>query len=119
MAVVCISECGVGRGFRAGLPFVCSSPTLVNLCTHTLQLDRTYSYVMSSPPTSYFLKAAAGLEKGAAQPGHEEAGSISVKHVYEIALVKAKDPAFEGVPLQSVCRCIAASARSMGISITK
>lgn len=83
-----------------------------------LQPDRTFSFVMSSPPTSYFLKAAAGIEKGAAQPGHETAGSVSAKHIYEIALVKAKDPAFEGVELQSVCRCVAASARSIGISIT-
>ena len=89
-----------------------------NLTLITLQTDRTFSFVMSSPPTSYFLKAAAGLEKGASQPGQEVVGSVSVKHIYEIALVKAKDPAFEGVPLQSVCRCVAGSARSMGISIT-
>ena len=87
--------------------------------SNTVQTDRTFSFVTTSPPTSYFLKAAAGIKKGAAKPGHEVAGTVSMKHVYEIALVKAKDPAFEGVPLESVCKTVAGSARSLGIKITE
>ena len=73
----------------------------------------------TSPPASYFLKAAAGIEKGASKPGHEVAGTVSVKHVYEIAQVKAKDPAFEGMSLESVCKTIVGSARSLGIKVTR
>ena len=74
---------------------------------------------MNSPPVSYFLKAAAGVEKGSPSPKNETVGNVSVKHIYEIAQVKAKDPVFDGVSMLSVCRSIAASARSMGIEITK
>ena len=82
------------------------------------QADRTFSFITTSPPVSYFLKEAAGIEKGAAKPGHEVAGTVTVKHVYEIAVVKSKDPAFEGISLESVCKTIAGSARSLGIKIT-
>lgn len=74
---------------------------------------------MTSPPTSYFLKAAAGITKGASKPGHEVAGRITLKHVYEIAEIKSKDPAFSGIPLESVCRTIIGSARSLGIQVDK
>lgn len=83
------------------------------------QTNRTFSFVTTSPPTAYFLKAAAGIEKGASKPGHEVAGTVSVKHVYEIAQVKSKDPAFEGIPLESVCKTIVGAARSLGIKVTK
>ena len=86
---------------------------------HRAQSDRTFSFVTTSPPASYFLKAAAGVEKGAHKPGHEVVGTVTVKHIYEIASVKAKDPAFEGISLESVCKTIAGSARSMGIKITE
>ena len=89
-------------------------------CISTLiQSDRSFSFTMNSPPVSYFLKAAAGIEKGASSPGHEVAGRITPKHIYEIAEIKSKDPAFAGVPLESVCRTIAGSARSLGIEIVK
>ena len=96
----------------------CTTISLLHAHTYT-QSDRTFSFVTTSPPTSYFLKAAAGVEKGASKPGHEVAGTVTVKHIYEIALVKAKDPAFEGVPLESVCKTVAGSARSLGIKITE
>ncbi len=67
---------------------------------------------------SYFLKAAAGVRKGSAKPKHEIVGSVSVKHIYEIAKVKSEDPGFEGQTMFAVCRCIAATARSMGIGVT-
>ena len=41
-----------------------------------------------------------------------------MKHIYEIARVKAEDPGFEGQTMFAVCRCIAATARSMGIDVT-
>ncbi|XP_001365160.1 39S ribosomal protein L11, mitochondrial [Monodelphis domestica] len=83
--------------------------------------DRTFELQISQPTISYFLKAAAGIEKGARQTGHEVAGLISVKHVYEIAQVKAQDKAFafQDVPLSSVVRSVLGSARSLGIRVVK
>ena len=86
--------------------------------THT-QSDRNFNFITTTPPTSYFLKAAAGITKGAARPGHQVAGRITLKHIYEIATVKSKDPAFAGMPLESVCKTLVGSARSLGIQVTK
>jgi large subunit ribosomal protein L11 len=83
----------------------------------TVRPDRTFSYVVRPPMTSWFLKKAAAIEKGAGQPGHEVAGSVSLKHVFEIARVKSKDPELSDVSLQKICAQIAGSARSMGIKV--
>lgn len=54
-------------------------------------------------------------------PGKEVAGLVTLKHVYEIARVKARDDAFalQDVPLSSVVRSIIGSARSLGIRVVK
>ncbi|KAF7776090.1 hypothetical protein Agabi119p4_4483 [Agaricus bisporus var. burnettii] len=52
------------------------TPTLI-----TVQPDRSFSFVTRTPPVSYFLKKAAGIEKGPARPGHEVTGTVSLKHV--------------------------------------
>ena len=44
--------------------------------------DRSFDYTMRTPPVTYFLLKAAGLKKGANQPGHEVAGYLSLKHIY-------------------------------------
>ncbi|XP_048952827.1 39S ribosomal protein L11, mitochondrial isoform X1 [Canis lupus dingo] len=83
--------------------------------------DRTFEIKIGQPTVSYFLKAAAGIEKGARQTGKEVAGLVTLKHVYEIAQVKAQDEAFalQDVPLSSVVRSIIGSARSLGIRVVK
>ncbi|XP_033061596.1 39S ribosomal protein L11, mitochondrial [Trachypithecus francoisi] len=83
--------------------------------------DRTFEIKIGQPTVSYFLKAAAGIEKGARQTGKEVAGLVTLKHVYEIACIKAQDEAFalQDVPLSSVVRSIIGSARSLGIRVVK
>ena len=54
--------------------------------------DRTFTYTQKLPATSYFLKLAAGVEKGASSPGHETVASVSAKQVYEIAKIKQVRP---------------------------
>ena len=52
---------------------------------------RTFSFDVKSPPTSWLLLQAAGVEKGANNPGKEKVGKpVSLKHVYEIAKIKQK-----------------------------
>ena len=50
--------------------------------------DKSFDYKIKSPPASYFLKRAAKVEKGSSKPGHETGGTITVKHIYEIAKVR-------------------------------
>jgi large subunit ribosomal protein L11 len=80
--------------------------------------DRTFKYSVLAPPTSWFLKRAAGVAKGAAAPGKETVASVSVKAVYEIARAKqAHDANLKEVSLEGLARSIVASARSMGIGV--
>uniref|UniRef100_W5LX20 Large ribosomal subunit protein uL11 n=1 Tax=Lepisosteus oculatus TaxID=7918 RepID=W5LX20_LEPOC len=83
--------------------------------------DRTYELKISQPTVSYFLKAAAGLEKGAGRTdtGHEVAGMVSVRHVYEIAQVKVKDESFalQNASLATVVKSIIGTAQSLGIKV--
>ena len=51
--------------------------------------------------------------------GHMSAGTVTLKHIYEIAKIKGTDPAFKNMPLDSVCRTVIGSARSMGIKVVR
>ncbi|XP_029964253.1 large ribosomal subunit protein uL11m [Salarias fasciatus] len=81
--------------------------------------DRTYDLKIGQPTVSYFLKQAAGIAKGAGKTGHETAGMVSVKAVYEIAQVKTQDECFKmrDASMQTVVKCIVGSARSLGIKV--
>ena len=46
-------------------------------------------------------------------------GKVSLKHIYEIAKIKSQDPNFEGIPLESVCKIVIGSARSLGIEVIR
>ena len=71
--------------------------------------------VMKTPPASYFIKKAASIESGSKKPGHEKVATIGLKKLYAIAEVKQKDTPF--VPLESVCRSLVGSCRSMGVQV--
>lgn len=75
--------------------------------------DKSYDWQLKMPPSSWFIKKAAGLARGADRPGHETAATISLKHLYEIARVKQAD--LPGVTLQGVVKCLMHQCRSMGV----
>ncbi|KAI9503015.1 mitochondrial 54S ribosomal protein YmL19 [Coemansia spiralis] len=79
--------------------------------------DRTFTFAVKSPPTSWLLKRAAGVKKGAAQPGNEVVGTVSLKHIYAIGQIKANDPAMSHIDLKNVCKSIIATAKSVGIKV--
>ncbi|XP_026081333.1 39S ribosomal protein L11, mitochondrial-like [Carassius auratus] len=81
--------------------------------------DRTYDLKIGQPTVSYFLKQAAGIEKGAGKTGHEIAGMVTVRAVYEIARVKSQDDSFKlrDTSMQNVVKSIIGSARSLGIKV--
>jgi large subunit ribosomal protein L11 len=82
--------------------------------------DRSYKYGVYAPPTSWYLKRVTGVAKCSSDPGSTSCGDVSIKAVYEIAQSKAKwDPTFAGVPLESICKTVIASARTCGFTIVK
>lgn len=88
------------------------TPTLIRV-----QPDRTFTFVTKTPPVSYFLKKTTGIEKGTGRPGHDIIGTITLKHVYEIAKIKSADEHMKSLPLESIARMIVGSARSLGIQV--
>ncbi len=81
----------------------------------TIYEDRTFDFILKTPPASTLIRAAAGLDKAANNPGSEVAGSITEAQVKEIAEVKMPDlnaNDLEGAMLQ-----IRGTARSMGIEV--
>ena len=88
------------------------TPTLI-----TVQPDRTFTFMIKTPPVSYFLKKAAGIEKGTGKPGHEVVGTVSLKHIYEIAKIKATDEHLKHLPLESIARTVVGSARTLGVQV--
>ncbi|XP_061756242.1 39S ribosomal protein L11, mitochondrial [Nerophis ophidion] len=83
--------------------------------------DRTYDLHIGKPTVSYFLKQAAGIAKGAAKTGHETAGMVTLRAVYEIAQIKSQDDCFEirNTSMENVVKSIIGSAKSLGIKIVK
>jgi len=83
----------------------------------TAYKDRTFDFYTLTPPTTWFLKKCANIEKGSARPLFDMVGKVTVKQVYEIAKIKQADLQLRDTPLEHLCRSIAGSARSMGIEI--
>ena len=81
----------------------------------TIYEDRSFTFITKTPPTSFLIRQAAGLEKASENPGREEAGSITWAQVAEIAA--AKMPDLNAIDLEGAKLQVAGTARSMGIAI--
>jgi large subunit ribosomal protein L11 len=81
----------------------------------TIFEDRTFSFVLKTPPAPVLIRQAAGLEKGAKTTGRETVGSISDEQLAEIA--RTKMPDLNANDLDAAKAQIAGTARSMGIKI--
>lgn len=77
--------------------------------------DKTYDWQLRMPPSSFLIKRAAGLARGADRPGHEVSAAISLKHLYEIARVKQAD--LPGLQMRGVVKCLMHQCRSMGVRV--
>ncbi|KAK5628519.1 hypothetical protein RRF57_004234 [Xylaria bambusicola] len=90
----------------------------------TVRGDRTFHFDVRTPQTSWLLRNAAdlpvgkkGKRKGASRPGHETAGTVSLKHVYEIAKIKQSELRLSGLSLEGLCRSVISQAKSIGIEV--
>jgi large subunit ribosomal protein L11 len=79
--------------------------------------DRTFSFVMKTPPNTYFLKKAAGIEKGTTAPGKTSVGSVTMDQLREIAGRKMVD--MNANDVDGAVRMLAGSARSMGLTVVE
>lgn len=80
--------------------------------------DRSFKFEVKSPPTSYLIMKAAGLEKGPEQPSPEVAsGYITPEAVYEIAKIKHSDETRWHLPLEGVARSVTGTCRSIGVQV--
>ena len=81
----------------------------------TIYNDRSFSYVLKSPPASILLKQAAGIAKGSPIPNRDKVGIVTRAQIKEIAERKMKD--LNSYSLDEAMRVIEGTARSMGITV--
>lgn len=81
----------------------------------TIYEDRSFTFVMKTPPATDLLKKAAGIEKGSGRAGHERAGKITREQLLQIAQTKLPD--LNAVDLEGAVKIIEGTARSMGLEI--
>ena len=81
----------------------------------TVYSDRSFTFETKTPPASYLLKKAADIKSGSAKPNKDKVGKVTHAQLLEIA--KTKEPDMTGTDLEAKARCIAGSARSMGLVV--
>ena len=82
----------------------------------TVFSDRSYKFILKTPPVPVLLKKAAGIDKGSGEPNKNKVGSVTEQQVEEIA--KQKMPDLNTAKLESAIRSVKGTARSMGITIS-
>ena len=81
----------------------------------TVYVDRSFTFIMKTPPASVLIRKAIGIEKGSGTPNSAKVGKISRKQLEEIA--KLKQPDLTAADLDAAVNTIAGSARSMGVDV--
>ena len=94
------------QGLEKGLPI----PVVI-----TVYSDRSFTFVMKTPPASILLKKAVGIQSGSGRPNTEKVGTVTREQLEEIA--RTKEPDLTAASLDAAVRTIAGSARSMGLNV--
>ena len=94
------------QGMEPGLPL----PVVI-----TVYSDKSFTFVIKTPPASYLLRKAAGVEKGSGKPNTDKIGKVTRAQLEEIA--RTKQPDLTAADLEAAVRTIAGSARSMGVDV--
>ena len=81
----------------------------------TAYADKSFTFIIKTPPATVLIKKAAGIDKGSPRPHSDKVGKISRAQAEDIA--KAKMPDLTAADLDAAVRTIAGSARSMGITV--
>ena len=83
----------------------------------TVYSDRSFTFVSKTPPASYYIKKAAGIDSGSKTPGRAIAGKVTKKQLEEIAKQKMKD--LNANDIEGAVKQLAGSARSMGLEVVE
>jgi large subunit ribosomal protein L11 len=86
-------------------------------CVLTIYEDRSFNFILKTPPTSDLIRKAANIQKGSSLPNKQKVGKITQKQVDEIAEKKMED--LNTVDLESARKVIEGTARNMGVQIIK
>jgi len=81
----------------------------------TVYADRSFTFVLKTPPASVLLKKAAGIEKGSGEPNKKKVGTVTKKQVEEIA--RTKMPDLTAASLEAAMRTVEGTARSLGLDV--
>jgi len=81
----------------------------------TVYSDRSFTFIMKTPPASILLKKAAGIKSGSGRPNTEKVGTVTRDQLEDIA--KMKEPDLTAADMDAAVRTIAGSARSMGLDV--
>ena len=96
------------QGMEPGMPIP---------CVITVFVDRSFTFVMKTPPASYYLRKAAKIEKGSGTAGKDIVGKVTKKQVREIAEAKLKD--MNAASVETAMNSISGTARSMGLQVVE
>jgi large subunit ribosomal protein L11 len=94
------------QGMEVGIPV----PVVISVYN-----DRSFTFIMKTPPATVLLKKAAGIEKGSGTPNTSKVGKVTRKQLEEIAKIKQRD--LNSADLDAAVKIIAGSARSMGLDV--
>lgn len=94
------------QGMEPGLP----TPVII-----TVYSDRSFTFILKTPPASVLLKKAAGIQSGSGTPNTKKVAKLSIAQLEDIA--KLKEPDLTAGSLTAAVRSIAGTARSMGIEV--
>ncbi len=94
------------QGVEPGLPL----PVVI-----TAFADKSFTFIIKSPPSSILIKKAAKIDKGSPRPHSDKVGKVTRAQLEEIAKAKMKD--LTAADMDAAVRTIAGSARSMGVSV--
>ena len=90
----------------------------------TVRPDRTFHFEVRTPQTAWLILNAAnapmgkkGVKRGANNPGQETVGTISLKHIYEIAKIKQTELRLSGLSLEGLCRAVIHQCKSVGVAV--
>ena len=81
----------------------------------TVYADRSFTFIMKTPPASVLIRKAIGIEKGSGAPNTNKVGKITRKQIEEVATTKQPD--LTAADLEAAVRTIAGTARSMGVDV--
>lgn len=94
------------QGMEPGLPI----PVEI-----TAYADKSFTFIMKTPPASFLIKKAAGLQKGSSVPHSNKVGDLTLAQVEEIATTKMPD--LTAADMEAAVRTVAGTARSMGVTV--